>query len=292
MRNIKNLLFLFISVSLIVACNGREKELEAQNAELAFMGNQKDQEISKFLTAINSIQDNLDSIKQKENIITAMAIEDVENPNAREEMIVEDILLIYDKMQENKRMLDRLDKELEGSSIYNAELARTIVSLKKRIKSKDAEIAKLKDELARADIVIDNMMADLDQLAMENARKLEVIRQKEEILEEKEAEIQKGYFIVGTSKELTDKNIIVKQGGFLGMGRIPAISEDASLDHFAQVNIIEDMSFNIGSKKATLVSSHPAHTYEFYGNNSIDSLVVDDPEAFWQHTKVMVILVK
>ena len=120
----------------------------------------------------------------------------------------------------------------------------------------------------------------------------QLVNLKTEILEEKEAEIQKGYFIVGTSKELTDKNIIVRQGGFLGMGRIPAISEDASLDHFTQVNITEDMSFNIGSKKATLVSSHPAHTYDFFGNKSIDSLVVDDPEAFWQHTKVMVILVK
>ena len=292
MKVIKNLLFLFLPLSLLVACNGREKELEAQNAELSKIGDQKDQEISKFLRAMNSIQDNLDTIKQKENIITAMAIEDVENPSAREEMIVEDILLIYDKMEENRRMLDRLDKELESSSIYNAELARTIKTLKKRIELKNVEIAKLKDELARADIVIDNMMADLNQLAMENTKKLEVIRQKEEVLVEKESEIQKGYFIIGTSKELTDKNIIKKQGGFLGMGRIPRISEGASLEHFNQINILEDITFDIDSKKATLVSSHPAHTYEFFGDNSIDSLVVDDPEAFWQHTKVMVILVK
>lgn len=292
MRSIKHLFYILFPVLLLAACNGREKELEAENAELTTIGEQKDQEISKFLSALNSIQDNLDSIKQKENIITAMAIEDVENPSAREGMIVEDILLIYDKMQENKRLLDRLDKELESSSIYNGELARTIKSLKKRIKLKDAEIAKLKDELARADIVIDNMMADLDQLAMDNTKKLEVIRQKEEILEEKEAEIQKGYYIVGNSKELTEMNIIKKQGGFLGMGRIPIISEDASLEHFTQVNILEDNSFPIDSKKATLVSSHPAHTYEFYGDSNIDSLVVDDPESFWQHTKVMVILVK
>ena len=292
MRSIKHLLYIILPAFLLVACNGREKELEAQNAELATIGEQKDQEISKFLSALNSIQDNLDSIKQKENIITAMAIEDVENPSAREGMIVEDILLIYDKMQENQRLLDRLDKELESSSIYNGELARTIKSLKKRIKLKDAEIAKLKDELARADIVIDNMMADLNQLAMDNAKKLEVIRQKEEVLEEKEAEIQKGYYIVGTSKELTEMNIIKKQGGFLGMGRIPIISEDASLEHFTHFNILEDMSFPFDSKKATLVSSHPAHTYEFFGNESIDSLVVDDPDSFWQHTKVMVVLVK
>jgi hypothetical protein len=292
MKSLKHLLFLFLPVAMLVACNGREKELEAQNAEMAAIGDQKDLEISKFLSAFNAIQDNLDSIKVKENIITTIAIEDVENPSAREELIVEDILLIYDKMQENKRILDRLNHELESSSIYNAELARTIKSLKKRIETKDAEIAKLKDELARADIVIDNMMANLDQLAMENAKKLEVIRHKEEVLQEKEAEIQKGYYIVGTSKELTDMNIIIKQGGFLGMGRIPIISEDASLEHFTQINILSDVSFEIKSKKATLVSSHPLHTYEFFGEDGIDSLVVDDPEAFWQHTKVMVILVK
>ena len=288
----KRVLILLLPVFLLIACNGREKELEAENAQLSEAGNVKDAEITKFLSAINSIQDNLDSIKQKENIITALAIEDVENPAAREERIVEDILLIYDKMQENKRMLDNLNKELEGSSIYNAELARTIRSLTKRIEGKNAEIVTLKDELAKADIVIDNMMADLDKMAMDNARKLEVIRQKEDVLEEKEAEIQSGYYIVGTSKELMEKNIISKQGGFLGMGRIPTISDDASLDHFTRINILEDVSFQIGTSKATLISSHPAHTYEFYGDKGIDSLVVDDPEAFWQHTKVMVILVK
>ncbi|MFT4682432.1 MAG: hypothetical protein ACI9FU_002034 [Granulosicoccus sp.] len=292
MKSIKHLIIIMLPVALLIACNGREKELEAQNAEIAAIGEQKDQEISRFLSALNSIQDNLDSIKEKENIITTIAIEDVENPAAREELIVEDILLIYDKMHENKRILDRLNTELAGSSIYNAELARTIKSLKKRMEVKDAEIAKLKDELARADIVIDNMMADLDQLTMENAKKLEVIREKEEVLVEKEAEIQKGYYIVGTSKELTDMNIIKKQGGFLGMGRIPSISEDASLEHFNQINILTDISFEIKSKKATLVSSHPAHTFEFFGDQGIDSLVVDDPDAFWQHTKVMVILVK
>ena len=292
MRSIKHLMILVLPAILLIACNGREKELEAQNAELAKIGEQKDAEISSFLSAMNAIQENLDSIKEKENIITAMAIEDVENPNAREEMIVEDILLIYDKMQENKRMLEKLNKDLESSSIYNAELARTIKALKQRIETKDAEISSLKEELAKSDIVIDNMMADLDKLALENARKLELIREKEEVLVEKEEEIQKGYFIVGTSKDLVEKNIIIKQGGFLGMGRIPKISEDASLEHFDQINILDDRSFDIGAKKATLVSSHPAHTYEFFGDTNIDSLVVDDPEAFWQHTKVMVVLVK
>lgn len=284
--------WLIIPVAVLIACNGREKELEAQNAELAAVNNAKDMEISKFLGALNSIQDNLDSIKATENIITAMAVEDVENPVKREERIVEDILLIYDKMQENKRMLDKLDKELEGSSIYNAELARTVTLLKDRIKQKDAEIAVLKDELAKADIVIDNLMQDLDQLAVENSRKLEVIREKEEVLVEKEAEIQRGYYIIGTSKELEEKNIITKEGGFLGMGRIPKVSEKASLEHFTQINIHKETSFDIGGRKASLVSSHPDISYEFFGQKTVDSLVVDDPEAFWQNTKVMVILVR
>jgi hypothetical protein len=284
--------WLIIPLALLIACNGREKELEAQNAELAATNGAKDQEISKFLSALNSIQDNLDSIKATEDIITAMAVEDVENPVKREERIVEDILMIYDKMQENKRMLEKLDKELEGSSIYNAELARTVNSLKKRIKEKDAEIAVLKDELAKADIVIDNLMEDLDQLAVENSRKLELIREKEEVLVKKEAVIQRGYYIIGTSKELEEKNIITKEGGFLGMGRIPKVSEKASLEHFTQINIREQTSFDLGSRKASLVSSHPEVSFELYGEKTIDSLVVEDPEAFWQHTKVMVILVR
>lgn len=284
--------WLIIPLAVLVACNGREKELEAQNAELMAVNGAKDLEISKFLGALNSIQDNLDSIKATEDIITAMAVEDVENPIKREERIVEDILLIYDKMQENKRMLEKLDKQLEGSSINNSELARTVNLLKKRIKQKDEEIAVLKDELAKADIVIDNLMEDLDQMAVENSRKLEVIREKQEVLKEKEAEIQRGYYIIGTSKELEEKNIITKEGGFLGMGRIPKVSEKAQLELFTEINILDKTTFDLGGRKTTLVSSHPDVSYEFYGEKTIDSLVVEDPEAFWQNTKVMVILVR
>ncbi|MFT5902220.1 MAG: hypothetical protein ACI9LA_001428, partial [Bacteroidia bacterium] len=46
-------------------------------------------------------------------------------------------------------------------------------------------------------------------------------------------------------------------------------------------------------KKPELVTSHPKHTYEFVmgEKNQVEKLVIDDPDAFWQNSKVLVIIV-
>jgi len=50
----------------------------------------------------------------------------------------------------------------------------------------------------------------------------------------------------------------------------------------------------IGHKKATLVSSHPAGSYEFVMNDSgvFESLVIKDKSKFWEYSKVLVISYK
>jgi hypothetical protein len=40
-----------------------------------------------------------------------------------------------------------------------------------------------------------------------------------------------------------------------------------------------------------LVTSHPKHTYEFVEEGKkVTKLVIDDPEGFWQNSKVLVIV--
>lgn len=85
---------------------------------------------------------------------------------------------------------------------------------------------------------------------------------------------------------------IVYKSGFIG--RTLKINESRSLDSFTKVDIRHFDSVVIGQKKVTLVSSHPAGSYEFVQDEKgvYESLIIKDKRKFWEYSKVLVISYK
>lgn len=276
---------------MLTSCGQREKELELQLAELQELSSQKDEDIDAFITSMTNIQMNLDSVKELEGIITARAVSNSETRSKVEDQIIDDMMLIYTNMERTRDQLDAMEKQLDESSIATDKLKRFVAKLKKDLAAKEQEIIGLKQGLTEANIYIDKLMSSVDRLALENERRVQVIQKKNMELQEKEAELQTGYWIAGTTKDLRERNIVDKEGAFLGMGGIKVVSEDMSLEDLEQVNILEVTEIAINTKKAEIVTSHPKHTYEFVEEGKkISKLVIDDPEAFWQNSKVLVII--
>lgn len=288
----RTIAIILVASVLFTSCNKREKELEQQLTELQELSSKKDEDIDAFIESMTEIQLNLDSIKELEGIITARAIENSENPTSAEDAIVDDMFLIYESMKRTRDQIETLEKKLEQSAIGSDKLKRLVAKLKKDIVEKDEEISMLKEGLAEANIYIDKLMSSVDRLALENERRIKVIQEKNVELQEKEDEIQTGYFAYGTTKELRAKNIIDKEGAFLGIGGVKVISEDMSLDDLEQINIQEATEIELSGKKPELITPHPKHTYEFVmgEKNKVEKLVIDDPDAFWQNSKVLVII--
>ena len=288
----RTIAIILVASVLFTSCNKREKELEQQLTELQELSSKKDEDIDAFIESMTDIQLNLDSIKELEGIITARAIENSENPTSAEDAIVDDMFLIYESMKRTRDQIETLEKKLEQSTIGSDKLKRLVAKLKKDIVEKDEEISMLKEGLAEANIYIDKLMSSVDRLALENERRIKVIQEKNVELQEKEDEIQTGYFAYGTTKELRAKNIIDKEGAFLGIGGVKVISEDMSLDDLEQINIQEATEIELSGKKPELITPHPKHTYEFVmgEKNKVEKLVIDDPDAFWQNSKVLVIV--
>ncbi len=278
-----------ICAFLLSACDQREKELEQKILELEQQSTQKNDDIDSFITSLNNIQSNLDSIKELEGIITSRAISGEKSTNA-EDAIVDDMVLIYENMKKTRSQIATLEKQLSQSSISSDKLKALITNLKKDIEKKDAEIAQLKEGLAQSNIYIDQLMSSVDRLAVENERRIMVIQEKNQALQTKEEELQTGFWTVGTAKELRDKNIIDKEGAFLGLGGVKVLSEDMNLEDLTQVNIKEVKEIAIGAKKAELVTPHPKGSYEFVEEGkSVTKLTISDSDAFWRNSKVLVI---
>jgi DNA repair exonuclease SbcCD ATPase subunit len=268
------------------ACNQEEvDQLTELKTELENEANTKDSTINDMMATFNLIQENLDEIKRRENLVSINTDGDSEMSLGKTEKINRDLQMINKLMVDNKALIESLSSKAKKSGVKISELERMIANLSKRVQSKDAEIASLKEELISMNFKVTELNQSLDEMALENMRK-------QKALEESIEEINTAYFAYGTYNELNEKNVLTKEGGFLGLGKQKTLKNDFNEEYFSKIDLTKTTSFLIYSKKASLVTTHPEGSYEFKGNdNQIDSLVITNPEEFWKASKYLVVLV-
>ncbi|MEI6062340.1 MAG: hypothetical protein WCR72_16680 [Bacteroidota bacterium] len=296
------LLMLIPAMLMTMSCNKMKEEnarLKAKNDSLLALGFQKDTTVMEFVKAFNEIQSNLDSIKLKENIISQNTKGGTEVQTSAREQITGDINAIYQMLQKNRDMvvslkakLKKSESGLAGANIKIAELEKMIDNLTKSIETKDAEIAELKDQLGKMNIKVQdlgnqvtNLNTNVENLSAEN-------KAKQQAIEEKTAALNTAYYVVGTTKELKEKKIIDKSGGFIGIGRAKNVSKDFDKTYFTKVDITTLNEIPINKKSAKLLSNHPTSSYKLEGNGkkSVDKLVILNYSDFWSQSKFLVII--
>ncbi len=291
------LLMLIPAMLMTVSCNKQKEEnarLKAKNDSLLALGFQKDTTVMEFVRAFNEIQSNLDSIKMKENIIGQNTKGGTEVQASAREQITGDINAIYQLLEKNRSAVASLQKKLKASNTKNAQLEAMIDNLNKSIVEKDAQIADLKDQLGKLNIKVTdlgNQVATLntnvDNLSADN-------KAKQQAIDEKTAALNTGYYVIGTAKELMDKKIIDKKGGFIGIGRTKTLTPEFDKSNFTKIDITTLTEIPINTKKATLLSTHPSNSYKFEGADSkkVDKLVILNYNNFWNKSKYLVIITK
>jgi len=288
------LLMLIPAMLMTVSCNKMKEEnarLKAKNDSLLALGFQKDTTVMEFVRAFNEIQSNLDSIKMKENIISQNTKGGTEVQSSAREQITGDINSIYQLLEKNRAQVASLRKQLKGSGAKVAELEAMITNLEKSIAEKDAEIADLKDQLGKLNIKVadlgnqvTNLNANVDNLSAEN-------KAKQQAIDEKTAALNTAYYVIGTTKDLKDKKVIDKTGGFIGIGRAKTITADFDKSNFTKADITTFTELPINKKKAVLLSNHPSGSYKLVatGKKSVEKLVILNYTDFWSRSKYLVI---
>ena len=97
-------LLLILSVVVLVSCGQHKKEIarmQAKQDSIAVLGVQKDNSILQFIGAMNEIQDNLDSIKTIEKIVSVQTAPGTELKAEAKNRIIEDIAQINNLLQKN-----------------------------------------------------------------------------------------------------------------------------------------------------------------------------------------------
>ncbi|MCW0484895.1 hypothetical protein [Gaoshiqia sediminis] len=285
-------ILLIVVVFGLVSCQQKKLDrMQAMQDSIVQAAIEKDSAILDFVSVMTEIQENLDSIKQVEEIVRLETSSGQEMKKSQRDQIVSDIRTIQELLQKNKELVVKLQKQLSSSGSKVAELQRAVLVLNRQVEQKDAEIATLNAELQKLQIDISGLNTRLESMASESLRKDEVIQQNVRTIEEQTVAMNLGYYAFGTVNELFDNGVIDKEGGFLGIGRTLVMRKDFNQEYFTMVDIRELTSLDLHVKKAQLVTSHPEGSYHFEGEKPVESLVIDNPQEFWKSSKYLIIAV-
>ena len=289
----KQLLFSVLIASILISCgNSNEiEQLQAERDSLLQISNNKDETINNFMQSFNEIEANLETIKQKENIISLKTHGDIELDDTAKDKINDDILAIYELMKRNNDKLNSLRKKLRKANIKASEFEKMIQRMTDQLAAKTEEINTLKNDLARLNIDIENLNFEIANLNSNVDTLIADGEVKDELIELQELKLNTAYFVFGTKKELKNNNVITSEGGFIGIGRMQKLIENFNKDYFQTIDIRTTTSVPLLTKKAELITTHPANSYYFASGDQVDSLVIKDPVQFWSVSKYLVILV-
>jgi uncharacterized coiled-coil protein SlyX len=257
-------------------------QMESQKTTLTGEISVRDSLINEWISTFDEIEKNIALIKEKQNFITINS-KGNELPEDRRVKILEDIQTINTLLEQNKKKIASLNKQLAKSGVTIKALNKKVADLEFEIKKSENLVSELKDQLVEKKF-------EIEQLNVQVADMQETIEKKDEVIVSQINELNKAYYACGTYKELKAKGLLTKEGGFIGLGRTKTIAENFSDTVFVQIDITKTKSIPVNSKDAKLISEHPGASYAFIREGDrVDHIEIKDPSEFWRISKYAVV---
>ena len=280
----KRIIIALLILPFFVACNQKELEqLKADKVQLTETLKQKEVSINDFVSTLNSIEENLEIIKEKEKIVAVAS----ETPTkSQKQKIAKNIASINNLIEQNNAKIAELDKKLKNSWYQNSKLRKLTERLKADVAQKEADIAAMKEQIAQLDIKVEGLnsnVAKLDtavaELTTENADQAKTIS-------ERTTSMNTAYYVVGSTSELKAKNVISTKGGIIGIASAKVLNENANTKEFKKIDITETTLIPVEGKKIKMVTTHPANSYKFEEGKGI---TITNADEFWKSSKFLVV---
>lgn len=281
----KKLVFLsLLSVALLTSCvNGSQKDaLKAQNDSLLVELSNRNAELDGIMGAFNEVQEGFRLINEAENRVDLQSGTIQENSLDK---IKDDIRFISEKLQSNRELIAKLEKQLKNSQYSSAQLKKAVANLTKELEIKQQQIETLQAELASKNIriaeldsAVEGLNRNVNDLTAENESKAATVASQDKAL-------NAAWFVFGTKSELKDQKIL-ENGDVLK-------NANYNKDYFTQIDIRTDKEIKLYSKKAELLTTHTAGSYELVKDAKGQlTLKITNPAEFWSVSRYLVILVK
>ena len=257
--------------------------MEDQKYSFTELLTQRDSTINDWVLTFDEIEKNLQSIKEKEKIIT-MSASDMEFSKDRKKQIMEDINYINTLLDQNKKKIASLNEQLIKSGGTIKGLQNKIADLEAAMKQSEIEISDLKTALTEKNFKIEQLNGRVTDMQV-------AIEQKDQTINTQTDEMNKAFITAGTFKVLKSKGLVSKEGGFLGLGKSKSLKENFPDSLFSQIDITVTKTIPVNSKGAKLLTEHPTGSYEMIheDKDKIAYIEITDPDQFWKISKYAVV---
>ncbi|MBR8704497.1 hypothetical protein IX307_000368 [Bacteroides pyogenes] len=283
----KKLVVLFVCGAMLASCDGLKggKGLKAQNDSLLLELTQRNAELDDMMGTFNEIQEGFRKINAAESRVDLQRGTITENSASAKQKIAADIEFITKQMEENKAQIEKLQSQLKNSKYSSTQLKKAVESLTAELNAKQQRIEELQVELASKNIRIQELDAAVSDLSAAKEALTSENEAKSKTVAEQDKSLNTAWFVFGTKSELKDQKIL-KSGDVLK-------SADFNKDYFTQIDIRTTKEIKLYSKRAELLTNHPAGSYEFVKDDKGQlTFKIKEAADFWSVSKYLVILVK
>lgn len=286
---------LFGLIIMVVLSSCQSKKTKQQISRLEFSKDslvqnihQRDSILGDMMNAFGQIEQSLEYIKTQRKLISSTT-DDPELAENKKDQIVKDVQTLAAMLEDNVKRLNDLNRQLKNSGIKIASLEKRIQELTIEAENRNNDIIALKSELEKKDFEIAQLNTQVTDLSNTKVQQEGVIEKQTTELNE----LNTAYFTSGTAKELKEKGLITKEGGFLGLGKIKTLSPTAKNEYFSTFDLRNTFSFPVKADDAKLITEHPVGSYKFVKENEqIAALEISNPKEFYKYSKYIVMEVK
>jgi len=285
-------IILGLLVIVFASCNtSKQKELEQQNDSLVSVAIEQQKITNDLVNTLVTIDDNLQEIKTKENLIdVSMGSPEGNSPDIQKR-IQGDIQDIYNLMLANKEKISELEQKLKSSNSDTKNLNNLVTRLNRQLKEKSIEIIALKEQLSNKNIeiaslnfTVEGMNDVIDSIRVAN-------KNTKSALDSTTSKLYTAYYAFGTKKELKEHKVISSEGLPL-LGKHKVLSKDFNEDYFTKIDIRDVESIPLFRPKVKMLTNHPEGSYEIIsGDEETKTVKIIDKDAFWSISKFMVVQV-
>lgn len=285
--------FIFAIAALMgvafTSCNQVSKEQYQQatntNDSLMYVALQQGNEIYELSTTLKSVSEQLDQINGQ----IEMSNGEDQSLVAQRDRLLQKLATVQKTIQDKQQALDELQKKYSAQLGQNKVLKQTIDRLQTEIGGYQQEIASYKVAVAEKEEQIAGLSDTLAQTQQTLADSKAESEQRLEVIEAQDQMLNTGYYVVGDKVLLKTMGLL--EGGVFAKKRLT--TQGFSHDGFNKVDIRELSELSLGAKKADLMTSHPASSYELkeQGDGAL-KLVIKDPAAFWTNSRFLVVKTK
>ena len=274
----KKLAVLFVCAAMLASCDGFKggsKDLKAENDSLLMELNQRNAELDDMMGTFNEVQEGFRKINAAESRVDLQRGTITENSASAKQQIASDIEFISKQMEENKAQIAKLQ----------AQMKKAVAALTAELNAKQQRIEELQTELASKNIRIQELDAAVSDLSAAKETLVAENEAKAKTVAEQDKSLNAAWFVFGTKSELKAQKIL-QSGDVLK-------SADFNKDYFTQIDIRTTKEIKLYSKRAELLTTHPAGSYELVKDDKGQlTLKITNPTEFWSISRYLVIQVK